>query len=123
MGAGAAAGAETGAGAGLLPPSSLPPAEIALPGRSMTQLTVLPVTLAAPPAMEEKDENTLPAKLRRGGSTAASTGVVLTVTGGSGVAAPGTATGAPGAAGTAAVTVPTGGAMEAGAAEAGAAAL
>jgi hypothetical protein len=52
------------------PPSSLPPAEIALPGNSMTQLTVFPVALAAVPAKPEIVEKTLPAKLRRSGSAA-----------------------------------------------------
>lgn len=50
------------------PPNSLPPAEIALPGRSITQLTVLPVAFAAVPAAFESDENTLAAKPRGCGS-------------------------------------------------------
>src|SRR5262249_37284468 len=61
-------------------PNSLPPAEIALPGRSITQLTVLPVAFAAVPAMVESDENTLAAKPRGRGSGSLSDGG-FTVTG------------------------------------------
>ncbi len=43
-------------------PINLPPAEIALPGKSITQFTVLPVAFAAVPARYENDENTLWAK-------------------------------------------------------------
>ena len=44
---------------------------MALPGRSITQFTVLPVALAAVPANTEIEENTLPAKLRGSGSAPA----------------------------------------------------
>src|ERR1051325_28169 len=47
-----------GGGGGLLMPITRPPASIALPGRSITQFTVLPVALAAPPTIEETAENT-----------------------------------------------------------------
>ena len=102
-GAGAAAGGGV-AGAGSPPPplpNSLPPAEIALPGRSITQFTVLPVAFAAVPANTEIEENTLPAKLRGSGSAPA--GAVFTVAGGVvvGSAAGGGGTG-PGATGGAA---------------------
>ena len=53
------------------PPNSLPPAEIALPGRSITQLTVLPVAFAAVPTIDDSDENTLAAKPRGSGSGSA----------------------------------------------------
>ena len=46
----------------------MPPAEIALPGRSITQLTVLPVALAAVPATVDSDEKTFAAKPRGSGS-------------------------------------------------------
>ena len=40
-------------------PITRPPASIALPGRSITQFTVFPVALAAPPTIDERAENTL----------------------------------------------------------------
>ena len=70
-------------GAAGSPPSSLPPAEIAFPGRSITQFTVLPVAFAAVPANTEIEENTLAAKPRGSGSDRAPGGLVFTVTGGS----------------------------------------
>src|SRR5262249_33463184 len=85
-GGGAAAGGGDAAGwlfAAESPPNSRPPAEIALPGRSITQLTVLPVAFAAVPANIESDENTLAAKLRGWGSGSAASVAVVTVTGGS----------------------------------------
>jgi len=63
------------------PPNSLPPAEIALPGRSITQLTVLPVAFAAVPTIDDNDENTLAAKPRGSGSGSAPD-AVFTVVGG-----------------------------------------
>ena len=47
---------------------ALPLALIALPGRSITQFTVLPVAFAAEPAILDSPERTLPAKPRGSGS-------------------------------------------------------
>src|ERR1700750_855812 len=47
-----------GGGGGFSMPITRPPASIALPGRSITQLTVFPVALAAPPTIDEMAEQT-----------------------------------------------------------------
>jgi hypothetical protein len=82
-----------GGGAGSMP-ITRPPASIALPGRSITQFTVFPVALAAPPTIDERAEKTP----RRGaGVTGGAAG------GWAGLATTGP-TGAVAAAGTAGVT-------------------
>src|SRR5712672_3889379 len=60
-----------------------PPASIALPGRSMTQFTVLPVTLAAWPTKTEMPDSTEPTGPRSTtGGGAVGAGAVLTTTDG-----------------------------------------
>src|SRR5258705_9653526 len=49
-----------GGGGGGVTPMTRPPASIALPGRSMTQFTVLPVALAAWPTKTEMPDSTEP---------------------------------------------------------------
>src|SRR3984957_20358819 len=49
-----------GGGGGGVTPMTRPPAEIALPGRSITQSTVLPGALAAWPTNLDTGENTTP---------------------------------------------------------------
>src|SRR5579871_2955624 len=62
---------------------ALPLALIALPGRSITQFTVLPVAFAAEPAILDSPERTLPAKPCGSGSGG---GAVIVTGGGTGPA-------------------------------------
>src|SRR5712671_3772370 len=93
-----------GGGGGGVTPMTRPPASIALPGRSMTQFTVLPVTLAAWPTKTEMPDSTEPTGPRSttgGGAIGAGAGVLTTTVGS---ACTGAALGAGEALGAAAVT-------------------
>src|SRR5262252_4756802 len=85
-----------GGGVGSMP-ITRPPASIALPGRSITQLTVLPVALAAPPTIDDSAENMPP----RGGATGVAGGGVAGWTGAAATGPTGAVAtaGAPGVAG------------------------
>src|SRR6267378_393287 len=75
-----------GGGGGGVTPMTRPPASIALPGRSMTQFTVLPVALAAWPTKTEMPDSTEPTGPRSttgGGAIWAGAAGVLTTTDGS----------------------------------------
>src|SRR5215471_12995716 len=65
-----AGGGGDGGGDGLTP-MTRPPASIALPGSSMTQLTVCPVALAAVPTTDDSVERTAPTGPRRSGGRSA----------------------------------------------------